>query len=232
MFIKEEESVEVRLQFDRQGTPQDVSRRESTRYPSTRHSAEASERLSSYRTRSPPIRLTPDRRFSPYGRSPSREYFPATPIRSPSPLREAVNWAAVIAHRERSSESTIADPSHSGTTRVESIGAALRRAFLPLEVEQIIREGLELGVRQREQQDRLPQIIEQVHRARDRIQERLFGPERLTPGPDHRRPRPFVQRRWSRGPLPPPLLRYRIGTLRPPRALRLPTRYAKDYDRH
>jgi hypothetical protein len=138
-------------------------------------------------------------------------YYPATPVRSPTPLEEPINWEPVY---------------HHGAT----IDYALRRVYLLSEVSDIIREGLQLGVQQRAEEQRCQQIWKRIFEIRTRIEERLNREERAPPGHP-----PFpnlVPRHWFRGAPPRPFLRNRIAPLRPRESLRLPTRYREDYTRH
>jgi hypothetical protein len=113
---------------------------------------------------------------------------------------------------------------------INPIGYVLHRVFIPSEVSDIIREGLQLGVQQRAEEEQLAELWQRVHKARTRVEERLNREERVPP----RHP-PFpnlVPRRWFRGAPPHPFLRNRIAPLRPRELLRLPTHFRQDYARH
>jgi hypothetical protein len=127
-------------------------------------------------------------------------------------------------------DTTIIPSSASSRTRINPIGYALRRIFVPSEVSDLIREGLQLGAQLRAEEERIAEIWERVFQIRTRIEERLNREERVPP----RHP-PFpnlVPRRWFRGAPPRPFLRNRIAPLRPRELLRLPTRFRQDYTRH
>jgi hypothetical protein len=114
--------------------------------------------------------------------------------------------------------------------RVNPIDHALRRIFLPSEVSDLIREGLQLGAQQRAEEERLAAIWQRVLEARARIEERLNCEERVPP----RHP-PFpnlVPHRWFRGAPSRPFLCNRLAPLRPRELLRLPTRFRQDFIRH
>jgi hypothetical protein len=114
--------------------------------------------------------------------------------------------------------------------RLNPIGYALRRVFVPTEVSDLIREGLQLGAQQRAEEERLAEIWQRVIEARARIEERLNREERVPPCHP-----PFpnlVPRRWFRGAPPRPFLRNRLASLRPRELLRLPTRFRQDFVRH
>jgi sensor domain CHASE-containing protein len=86
--------------------------------------------------------------------------------------------------------------------RVNPIDYTLRRVYLPSEVSDIIREGIQLGVQQRAEEQRRQQIWERIFEIRTRIEERLNREERAPP-----RHLPFpnlVPRRWFRGAPPRP----------------------------
>jgi hypothetical protein len=196
-IIKKEESpLVVPLLFEETGD----AKKEDRQSPS----------LSSYRTRSP---IEPPRGYTP---RPPSIYNPSTPVRSPSPLPEPIDWEQILVIPRRSPASD-----NGSTTVVESIGGILHRAFLPSEVSDVIREGVQLGLLQREQERRREEIRQRVIEARERIEARLQLLER----PPRPHPYPRVNRRWTRGPAPPPLLRNHISCLRPLEALRLPARY-------
>jgi hypothetical protein len=196
----------------------------SLQYPSTSHSR-ASSRLSSYRTRSPALHFSPIRR----GDSLDSTYHPATPIRSPTPLEQPIDWEPVCQHGAVT-DTTLVPSSASSRTRINPIGYVLRRVFILSEVSDIIREGLQLGALQRAEEEQLAELWQRVYEARTRVEERLNREERVPPCHP-----PFpnlVPRRWFRGAPPRPFLRNRIAPLRPRELLRLPTRFRQDYTRH
>jgi hypothetical protein len=227
IIIKKEESpivVPLHISADEEIKREERSPLPSLQYPSTSHSR-ASSRLSSYRTRSPALRFSPIRR----GDSLDSTYHPATPIRSPTPLEQPIDWEPVR-QNGAVTDTTIVPSSASSRTRINPIGYALRRVFVPSEVSDLIREGLQLGAQQRAEEEQLAALWQRVHEARTRVEERLNREERLPP----RNP-PFpnlVPRRWFRGAPPRPFLRNRIAPLRPRETLRLPARFRQDFTRH
>jgi hypothetical protein len=224
---KKEESpivVPLLVSEDEETKSEERSPLPSLRYPTSSHSSSrASSRLSSYRTRSPALRYSPVRRGDSI-------YHPATPVKSPTPLEEPIDWEPVY-HHGATTDSTIVPTSTSSRTRVNPIDYALRRVYLPSEVSDIIQEGIQLGVQQRAEEQRHQQIWERIFEIRTRLEEILNREERAPPGHP-----PFpnlVPRRWFRGAPPHSFfLRDRIAPLRPRKSLRLPTRYREDYARH
>jgi hypothetical protein len=226
IIVKKEESpivVPLLVAEDEETKSEERSPLPSLRYPSsTPSSSRASSRLSSYRTRSPALRYSPVRRGDSI-------YYPATPVRSPTPLEEPIDWEPVRQHGAVT-DTTLVPSLASSRTRLNPIGYALRRVFVPTEVSDLIREGLQLGAQQRAEEERLAEIWQRVIEARTRIEERLNREERVPP----RHP-PFpnlVPRRWFRGAPPRPFLRNRLASLRPRELLRLPTRFRQDFVRH
>jgi hypothetical protein len=225
IIIKKEESpivVPLLVSEDEETKSEERSPLPSLRYPtSSSSSSRASSRLSSYCTRSPALRYSPVRRGDSI-------YYPATPERSPTPLEHPIDWDPVYYHG--AATSTLVPSTTSSRTRVDPIDYALRRVYLPSEVSDLIREGLQLGVQQRAEEQHRQQIWERIFEIRTRIEERLNREERAPPGHP-----PFpnlVPRRWFRGAPPRPFLHNRIAPLRPRESLRLPTRYREDYTRH
>jgi hypothetical protein len=228
IVIKKEESpivVPLYISADEEIKSQERSPLPSLRYPSTSSRSGPSSRLSSYRTRSPAPRFSPVRR----GDSLDSTYHPATPIRSPTPLEQPIDWEPVRQHGA-ATDTTIVPSSTSSRTRINPIDYALRRVYVPSEVSDLIREGIQLGVQQRAEEQCRQLIWERIFEIRTRIEEKLNRQERAPP----RHP-PFpnlVPRRWFRGTPPRPFLRNRITPLRPRESLRLPTHYHEDYSRH
>jgi hypothetical protein len=225
IIIKKEESpivVPLLVSEDEETKSEERSALPSLQYPSSSSRSGPSSRLSSYRTRSPALRYSPVRRGDSI-------YYPATPVRSPTPLEEPIDWEPIY-HHGATTDSTLVPSSGSSRTHINPIGHALRRVFLPSEVSDLIREGLQLGAQQRAEEEQLAALWQRVHEARTRVEERLNREERVPP----RHP-PFpnlVPRRWFRGAPPRPFLRNRIAPLRPRELLRLPTRFCQDYTRH
>jgi hypothetical protein len=189
---------------------------------SSHSSSRASSRLSSYHTRSPALRYSPVRRGDSI-------YHLATPVRSPAPLEEPIDWEPIY-HHGATTDSAIVPASTSSRMLVNPIDYALRRVYLPSEVSDIIREGIQLGIQQRAEEQCRQEIWERIFEIRTRIKERLNREERAPPGHP-----PFpnlVPRPWFRGAPPHPFLRNRIAPLRPRESLRLPSCYRKDYSRH
>ena len=197
----------------------------SLQYPSTSSSSRPSSRLSSYRTRSPPHCFSPYRR----GDSSDSTYHPASIIRSPTPLAQPIDWRPVYNHRA-ATDTTLVPSSSSAEMHVGLIDNALRQIFLPSEVENLIREGIHLGIQQRAEEEHRQHIWQRVLEARARIEERLDCEERILPGhppfPNH------VPRCWFRGGPPHPFLHNHIAPLRPRELLRLPAHYREDYICH
>jgi hypothetical protein len=197
IIIKKEESpivVPLLVSEDEETKSEERSPLPSLRYPtSSSSSSRASSRLSSYRTRSPALRYSPVRRGDSI-------YYPATPERSPTPLEHPIDWDPVYHHG--AANSTLVPSTTSSRTRVDPIDYALRRVYLPSEVSDLIREGLQLGIQQRAEEQRRQQIWERIFEIRTRIEERLNREERAPPGHP-----PFpnlVPRRWFRGAPPRP----------------------------
>ena len=197
----------------------------SLQYPSTSSSSRPSSRLSSYRTRSPP------HRFSPYQRGDSSDstYHPASIIRLPTPLAQPVDWRPVYNHRS-TTDTTLVPSSSSAETYVGLVDNTLHQIFLPSKVEDLIREGIQLGIQQRAEEEHCQQIWQRVLEARAGIEERLNCEERVPPGhpPFHN----LVSCCWFRGTPPHPFLRNCIAPLRPKELLRLFAHYCKDYICH
>jgi hypothetical protein len=228
IIIKKEESlivVPLHISADEEIKSEERSPLPSLWYPSTSSRSGPSSRLSSYRTRSPALRFSPVRR----GDSLDSTYHLATPIRSPTPLEQPIDWEQVRQHGAVT-DTTIAPSTTSSRTRIDPIDYALRRVYVPSEVSDLIREGIQLGVQQRAEEQRRQQIWERIFEIRTRIEERLNREERAPP---RHPPCPnLVPHRWFRGAPPRPFLRNCITSLRPRESLRLPTRYREDYTRH
>ena len=84
-------------------------------------------------------------------------YHLASIIRSPTPLAQPVDWNPVYNHGV-TTDTTIVPFSLSSETYINPIGNALRWVFLPSEVLDLIREGLQLGIQQRAEEERREQI--------------------------------------------------------------------------
>jgi hypothetical protein len=226
--IKKEESpivIPLHISADEEIKSEERSPLPSLRYPSTSSRSGPSSRLSSYRTHSPALRFSPVRR----GDSLDSTYHPATPIRSPTPLEQPIDWEPVHQHGA-ATDTTLVPSSTSSRTCINPIGHVLRRVFVPSEVSDIIREGLQLGAQQRAEEEQLAELWQRVHEARTRVEERLNREERVPP---HHPPFPnLVPRHWFRGAPPRPFLCNHIAPLRPRELLRLPTRFRQDYTRH
>ena len=195
----------------------------SLHYPSS--TSRASSWLSSYHTH------LPAHRFSPYWRGDLSDsiYHPTSIIRSPTPLAQPVDWRPVFNHRV-ATDTTIVPSSSSSETYIDPIDYALRRVYLPSEVSDIIREGLQLGLQQRAEVEHRAQIWQRVFEARARIEERLNREVRLPPC-NSCLPNPIL-RHWFRGNPPPPALHNHISSLRPRQSLRIPARYCEVYTCH
>jgi hypothetical protein len=196
--VKKEESpivVPLLVSEDKETKSEERSPLRSLRYPTSSHSpSRASSQLSSYRTRSPTLRYSPVRRGDSI-------YHPVAPVRSPTPLEEPIDWEPIY-HHGATTDSTLVPSSGSSWTHINPIGHALRRVFLPSEVSDLIREGLQLGAQQRAEEEQLAALWQRVHEARTRVEERLNREERLPP-----RYPPFpnlVPHRWFRGAPPRP----------------------------
>jgi hypothetical protein len=152
-----------------------------------------------------------------------------TPIRSPTPLEQPIDWEPVRQHGAVT-DTTIVSLAASSRTHINPIGYALRRVFIPSEVSDLIREGLQLGAQQRAEEEHIAEIWERVFQIRMRIEERLNREERVPPCHP-----PFpnlVPHRWFRGAPPRPFLHNPITPFRPRELLRLPTQFHQDYTRH
>jgi hypothetical protein len=155
IVIKKEEPpivVPLHISADEEIKREERSPLPSLQYPSTSHSR-ASSRLSSYRTHSPALRFSPIRR----GDLLDSTYHPATPIRSPTPLEQPIDWEPVRQHGAVT-DTTIVPSSASSRTRINPIGYTLCRVFVPLEVSDLIREGLQLGAQQRAEEEHIAEI--------------------------------------------------------------------------
>jgi hypothetical protein len=164
IVIKKEESpivVPLHISADEEIKSEERSPLPSLRYPSTSSRSGSSSRLSSYRTRSPALHFSPVRR----GDSLDSTYHPATPIRSPTPLEQPIDWEPVRQHRAVTN-TTIVPSSASSRTRINPIGYALRRVFIPSEVSDLMREGLQLGAQQRAEEECIAEIWERVFQIR------------------------------------------------------------------
>jgi hypothetical protein len=164
IVIKKEESpivVSLHISADEEIKSEERSPLPSLHYPSTSSRSGPSSRLSSYRTRSPALRFSPVRR----GDSLDSTYHPATPIRSPTPLEQPIDWEPVRQHGAVT-DTTIVPSSTSSRTCINPIGYALRRVFVPSEVSDLIREGLLLGAQQRAEEERIAEIWERVFQIR------------------------------------------------------------------
>jgi hypothetical protein len=136
--VKKEESpiiVPLLASEDEETKPEERSPLPSLRYPTSSHSpSRASSRLSSYRTRSPALCYSPVRRGDSI-------YYPATPVRSPTPLEEPIDWEPIYHHGE-TTDSTLVPSSGSSRTHINPIGHALRRVFRLSEVSDCYRPTL------------------------------------------------------------------------------------------
>ena len=194
-------------------------------YPSSPSSSRASSQLSLYHT------CSPTHHFSPYWRGDLSDstYHPVSIIRSPTPLVQPVDWRPVYNHG-LATDTTIVPFSSSSETYINPIGNALHRVFLPSEVSDLIRKGLQLGLQQRAEEECREQIWQRVLEARARVKERLNREEGILschpPFPN------LVPCRWFRGAPPRPILRKHIAPLRPRESLRLPSRFHENYIRH
>jgi hypothetical protein len=227
IVIKKEESpivVPLHISADEAIKREERSPLPSLQYPSTSHSR-ASSQLSSYRTCLPALCFSPIKR----GNSLDSTYHLATPIRSPTPLEQPIDWEPARQHGAVT-DTTLIPSSASSRTCINPIGHIVRRVFVPSEVSDIIREGLQLGAQQRADEEQLTELWQRVHEARTRVEERLNREERVPP----RHP-PFpnlVPYRWFRGAPPRPFLHNRIAPLRPREHLRLSTCFHQDYAHH
>jgi hypothetical protein len=156
LVIKKEESpivVPLLVSEDEETKSEERSPLPSLQYPSSSSRSGPSSRLSSYRTRSPALRYSPVRRGDSI-------YYPATPVRSPTPLEDPIDWDPIYQHG--AANSTLVPSTTSSRTRVDPIDYALRRVYVPSEVSDLIREGIQLGVQQRAEEQRRQQIWERI----------------------------------------------------------------------
>jgi hypothetical protein len=72
----------------------------------------------------------------------------ATPIRSPIPCEQPIDWEPICQHRAVT-DTTLIPSSASSRMHINPIGYALHQEFIPSEVSDSIREGLQLGAQQR-----------------------------------------------------------------------------------
>ena len=227
--IKKEESpivVPLLGSGDEETKSEERSPLPSLCYPSSSSSSSrASSRLSSYHTR------LPAHHFSPYRRGDSSDstYHLASIIRSPTLLAQPIDWNPVYNYRI-ATNTTVVPSSLSSETYINPIGNALRQVFLPSEFSDLIREGLQLGLQQRAEEECREQIWQRVLETRARVEERLDREEGIPP----RHP-PFpnlVPCCWFRGAPPRPFLHNHIAPLRPRESLRLPSCFCENYICH
>ena len=194
----------------------------SLHYPSSSSStSRASSWLSSYCIHLPAHHF--------WGDSSDSTYHPASIIRSPTPLAQPVDWNPVYNYGA-TTDTTIVPSSSSSETYINPIGNGLRQVFLLSEVSDLIREGLQLGLQQRAEEEHREQIWQRVLEARARVEEKLNREEGISP----RHP-PFpnlVPCCWFRGAPPCPFLCNRIAPLRPRESLRLPSCFRENYIHH
>jgi hypothetical protein len=225
-IIKKKESpivVPLLVSEDEETKSEERSPLPSLRYPTSSHNpSRASSRLSSYRTHLPVLRYSPVRRGDSI-------YYLATPVRSPTPLEEPIDWEPIYYHGA-TTNSTLIPSSGSSRTHINPISHALHRVFLPSEVFDLIRERLQLGAQQRAEEEQLATLWQRVHKARTRVEERLNCEERL-PSRNPLFPN-RVPRHWFRGMPPRPFLCNHITPLQPGETLRLPARFHQDFARH
>jgi hypothetical protein len=109
IIVKKEESpivVPLLVAEDEETKSEECSPLPSLRYPSsTPSSSRASSWLSLYRTRSPALCYSPVRRGDSI-------YYPATPVRSPTPLEEPIDWEPVY-HHGATTDSTLETTNYS-----------------------------------------------------------------------------------------------------------------------
>ena len=228
IVIKKEESpivVSLHTSADKKIKRKERSPLPSLQYPSTSLSLRPSSRLSSYCTHSPAHRFLPYQR----GDSSDSTYHPASIIRSPTPLTQPVDWRPVFNYGA-ATDTTLVPSSSSAETHVGLIDNALCRIFLPAEVENLIREGIQLGIQQRAEEEHHQHIWQRVLEARARIEERFDREKRVLPGHP-----PFpnlVPCCWFKGAPPRPFLHNHITPLWPRELLRLPACYCENYICH
>jgi hypothetical protein len=194
----------------------------SLQYPSSSSCSGPSSRLSSYHTHSPALHYSPVRRGDSI-------YYPATPVRSPTPLEEPIDWEPIY-HHGATTDSTIVPPLQVlGRMSILSTTLYVEYTYHQKSLTLFERE-YSWGVQQRAEEQRCQQIWERIFEIRTRIEERLNREARAPPGHP-----PFpnlVPCRWFRGAPPHPFLRNCITPLQPRESLRLPTCYHEDYARH
>ena len=149
------------------------------------------------------------------------EFFPER-HRSPTPLEEPIDWTYV---RRRLLEQEIFRSGFSTPLTSSFLGIAddPHRAFLPNQVEDIIREGINLGIEQQGDRRRRSSSRERDVPKRRRISSELSSPPPTASTPPPNPPRPIP--RWHRG-LPGDLDNHR-PPLRRQRDLRKPARYSR-----
>jgi hypothetical protein len=187
-------------------------------YPSSSSRSGSSSRLSSYCTHSPTLCFSPIRS----GDLCDSIYHPATPIRSPTPLEQPIDWEPVRQHGAVT-DITVVPFTASSQMCLNPIGHALHRIFVASEVSDLIREGLQLGAQQRAEEEHIAAIWQRVLEIRTQVKERLNREERVP----SRHP-PFsnlVAHCWFRGAPSRPFLCNDITPLQPRELLRLPTRF-------
>ena len=156
-------------------------------------------------------------------------YHLASIIRLPTLLAQPVDWNPIYNHRV-ATDTTIVPSSSSSETYINPIGNTLCRVFLPSEVSDLIKEGLQLGLQQRAEEECREQIWQRVLEARARVKERLNHEERIPPR--HLSFPNLVPRCWFRGAPPHPFLCNHIAPLRPRESLRLSSCFCENYIRH
>ena len=90
----------------------------------------------------------------------------------PTPLAQPVDWNPVYNYGA-TTDTTIVPFSSDSETYINPIGNGLHQVFLPSEVSDLIREGLQLGLQQRAKEECREQIWQRVLEARARVEEKL-----------------------------------------------------------
>jgi hypothetical protein len=225
IIVKKEESpiiVPLLVSEDEETMSEEHNPLPSLCYPtSSPSSSRASSQLSLHHTRSLALHYSPIRRGNSI-------YYPATPVRSPTPLEEPVDWDSIY-HHGATTDSTLISCFTDSRMHINPIDYTLCQVYLLSEVSDFIREGIQLGIQQGAEEQCRQQILERIFEIRTRIEERLNREERASPSHP-----PFpnlVPHYCFRGAPLHPFLRNHITPLRPRESLRLPTHYREDYTR-
>jgi hypothetical protein len=193
----------------------------SLQYPSSSFCSGPSSRLSSYHTHSPALHYSPVRRGDSI-------YYPATPVRSPTPLEEPIDWEPIY-HHGATTNSTIVPPLQV-LGRMSILSTTLYVEYTYHQKSLTLFEREYSWAFSREQRNNAASrsgrgsLRSEQESKRDSIVKQELHPAIPL----------FLTWYccWFRGAPPHPFLRNCITPLQPRESLRLPTCYHEDYARH